>query len=265
MIDSTLCYIEKDGKYLMLYRNKKKHDVNGGKYVGVGGKFEPGETADACLLREVFEETGLRLTSYHCHGIVVFRSDEWEDENMYLYSATDFDGSLNETCDEGELRWVAKEEVLALPAWAGDRYFLRPLLRGEKEINMELGYIGDRLVKFSTVCGNYNEMKREGLRMSLNLNAEKKETELNYALEGRLDTTTAPLLEESLKENIDAVEKLVFDFEKLEYISSAGLRTLLSAQKTMNKQGEMVIKNVCESIMEVFDITGFTDILTIEK
>lgn len=87
---------------------------------------------------------------------------------------------------------------------------------------------------------------------------------LKLALEGRLDTTTAPQLETELKGVGPDVTELTFDFEKLEYISSAGLRVLLAAQKTMNKQGKMVIKNVCSDIMEVFDITGFADILTIE-
>ena len=89
-------------------------------------------------------------------------------------------------------------------------------------------------------------------------------TELNIALEGRLDTTTAPMLEEELNASTDGVTILVFDFAKLEYISSAGLRILLAMQKKMNKQGKMIIRNVCEDIMEVFEITGFGDILTIE-
>lgn len=89
-------------------------------------------------------------------------------------------------------------------------------------------------------------------------------TELNIALEGRLDTTTAPMLEEELNASTDGVTVLVFDFAKLEYISSAGLRILLAMQKKMNKQGKMIIRNVCEDIMEVFEITGFGDILTIE-
>ncbi len=92
----------------------------------------------------------------------------------------------------------------------------------------------------------------------------KNGTTLNLSLEGRLDTTTAPQLENELKQSITDVTELVLDFEKLEYISSAGLRVLLSAQKVMNKQGTMVIKNVCSDIQEVFEITGFMDILTIE-
>lgn len=87
---------------------------------------------------------------------------------------------------------------------------------------------------------------------------------LEVALEGRLDTTTSPLLEKELKESIDGITELVLDFKKLEYISSAGLRVVLSAQKAMNKQGKMIIRNVCEDIMEIFEITGFADILSIE-
>lgn len=93
-----------------------------------------------------------------------------------------------------------------------------------------------------------------------NLNGNK----LDLALEGRLDTTTAPMLEAEFKNSLDGAEELTLDFAKLEYISSAGLRVLLAAQKAMNKQGKMVIKNVNSDVMEVFEITGFTDILTIE-
>ena len=98
------------------------------------------------------------------------------------------------------------------------------------------------------------------------LNIEKKaeEKNLTVTLEGRLDTTTAPELEEAIKESVDGVENLVFDFEKLEYISSAGLRVLLSTQKIMNKQGSMVVTNVANEIEEIFEVTGFSDILTIE-
>ena len=98
------------------------------------------------------------------------------------------------------------------------------------------------------------------------LNIEKKAegTKLELVLEGRLDTITAPQLEEAVKESIDGVETLVFEFEKLEYISSAGLRVLLSAQKIMNKQGSMVVRNVSEEVKEIFEVTGFSDILTIE-
>ena len=99
----------------------------------------------------------------------------------------------------------------------------------------------------------------------MNINMNKEEKNLTLEIEGRLDTTTAPQLEACLKENIGDSKHLVMDFVGLEYISSAGLRVILAAQKIMNKQGEMMIKNVNETIMEVFEITGFADILHIEN
>lgn len=98
----------------------------------------------------------------------------------------------------------------------------------------------------------------------MTINKTLNGTELTVALEGRLDTTTAPLLEGELKASMDGISALVLDFTALEYISSAGLRVLLSAQKVMNKQGRMVIRGANETILEVFEVTGFSDILTIE-
>lgn len=98
----------------------------------------------------------------------------------------------------------------------------------------------------------------------MEIKKKKNESELNLVIEGRLDTTTAPQLEAELKQNINGVETLILDFAKLEYLSSAGLRVLLAAQKVMNKQGEMIIRNVNETINEIFEVTGFIDILTIE-
>ncbi len=98
---TTICYIEKDNQYLMLYRNKKKEDYNKGKWIGVGGKIECGETPEQCILREVREETGLILTAYQYRGIIRFTFDLWEDEEMYLYTATEFEGELNKECNEG--------------------------------------------------------------------------------------------------------------------------------------------------------------------
>ena len=98
----------------------------------------------------------------------------------------------------------------------------------------------------------------------MNINKNKEDAKMTIGLEGRLDTTTEPLLEGELKDSLADITELVFDFSKLEYISSAGLRVLLVAQKAMNKQGSMVIRNVNDVIMEVFEVTGFSDILTIE-
>lgn len=98
----------------------------------------------------------------------------------------------------------------------------------------------------------------------MTINKKLNGTELTLEVVGRLDTVTAPELEAVLKSSLSGITKLIFDFASLEYVSSAGLRVLLSAQKAMNKQGVMVIQNVCETVMEVFEITGFSDILTIE-
>lgn len=142
---TTLCYIVKHNKVLMLYRNKKENDLNEGKWVGVGGKFKEGETPDECLRREVYEETGLTLTDYHLHGVITFVSDTWDNEYMFLYSASGFTGELNRNCPEGTLQWIPKEEVLSLPMWEGDHYFLKPLLEGEPDISMKVVYKGDHM------------------------------------------------------------------------------------------------------------------------
>ncbi|MCR4792144.1 MAG: NUDIX domain-containing protein [Lachnospiraceae bacterium] len=139
---STLCYIEKEGKLLLLFRNKKENDPNEGKWIGIGGGIEDGETPEECVVREVREETGLTLTAYHYHGIVKFVSESWEDEEMHLFSASGFEGELASCCDEGELSWIDKDKVMSLPMWEGDRYFLGALLQGKERINMQLVYEG---------------------------------------------------------------------------------------------------------------------------
>ncbi len=156
MKKATLCYIRRSTEtgrrdYLMLYRNKKENDPNEGKWIGVGGKFETGETPDECMLREVREETGLTLDSYHFCGVVHFISDVWEDEDMYLYraEAAETETEALPTCSEGELHWIPEEELPDLPMWEGDRLFLKPLLEGADEINMTLRYEGDKLVQDS--------------------------------------------------------------------------------------------------------------------
>ena len=116
MILTTLCYIEKDDKYLMLHRVKKENDINHDKWIGVGGKFEKNETPEECLLREVKEETGLTLLKYHFRGIITFLSDRWEAEYMHLFTASEFEGTLTE-CDEGNLEWIPKSEIENLPIW----------------------------------------------------------------------------------------------------------------------------------------------------
>lgn len=145
MLYSTLCYIEKDGKYLMLHRVKKENDANHDKWIGIGGKFEDGESPEECVLREAFEETGLTLTDYRYRGIVTFVSDKWQTEYMHLFTATGFSGEIKD-CDEGVLEWIEKERLAALPQWAGDKIFLRLLNTDEPFFSLKLRYCGEELV-----------------------------------------------------------------------------------------------------------------------
>lgn len=142
---TTLCYIEKDEKYLMLHRVSKKNDVNKDKWIGVGGHFEDGESPEECLLREVKEETGLTLTSWSFRGIVTFLAEDWPTEYMCLYTADAFEGELRD-CDEGTLEWVPKTVLQSLNLWEGDKLFLRLLAGDAPFFSMKLEYRGDELV-----------------------------------------------------------------------------------------------------------------------
>ncbi len=141
---SSLCYIEKDGKYLMLYRNSKKDDENAGKWIGIGGKFEEGESPEDCVCREVLEETGLSLTSYAYRGIVTFVSDKYGTEYMHLFTSDEYSGEIKE-CDEGKLEWIDKERLYTLSLWDGDRIFLKLLDTRDKFFSLKLCYMGDKL------------------------------------------------------------------------------------------------------------------------
>lgn len=149
---TTLCYIEQDDCYLMLHRIRKKNDANKGKWIGVGGHFEEGESPEECLLREVYEETGLKLTSYRLRGIITFVSDKWGSEYMHLYTADGFEGDLAAAmanCKEGVLKWVPKKDLFNLCLWEGDKIFLKMLLEKEDIFSMKLEYKGDDLVNWS--------------------------------------------------------------------------------------------------------------------
>lgn len=143
---TTLCYIEKDDKYLMLHRVKKENDLNHDKWVGVGGKFEQDETPEECMLREVREETGLTLTKYQFRAILTFLSDEWETEYIHLYTASEFTGTLLE-CDEGNLEWIPKSEIDKLKLWEGDKIFFKLLRETEDFFSLKLRYEGEKLVE----------------------------------------------------------------------------------------------------------------------
>lgn len=146
LLQTTLCYLEQNGCYLMLHRIKKKNDVNHDKWIGVGGKFEPGEDANTCALREVQEETGLTMQTPLYRGIVDFYCDPWPAERMHLYTCTDFTGTLTD-CSEGALQWVRKEKISDLPIWQGDKIFLQLLAENAPFFHLELTYNGDTLAK----------------------------------------------------------------------------------------------------------------------
>lgn len=147
MYNSTLCYVLRGDEVLMLHRVKKKNDVNKDKWIGIGGKFEANESPDECLLREAMEETGLRLTSWRCRGIVTFLPNApWEGEYMYLFTADGFEGDLAE-CDEGELQWVSREFLDQLPKWEGDKIFLELMWQDAPFFLLTLRYDGDRLTE----------------------------------------------------------------------------------------------------------------------
>jgi 8-oxo-dGTP diphosphatase len=143
---STLCYIEKDGKYLMLHRTVKKNDVNKDKWIGVGGHFEQDESPEECLLREVKEETGYTLTSYQYRGLVTFVSGNGVTEYMSLFTADGFEGTPI-PCDEGELQWVDKKDIEKLNIWEGDKIFFRLLKESREFFSLKLVYNGgDQLI-----------------------------------------------------------------------------------------------------------------------
>jgi 8-oxo-dGTP diphosphatase len=145
MVVSTLCYLEKDNKYLMLLRNKKENDVNEGKWIGVGGKCEKGESPEECVIRETFEETGIKLESLKMRGVMTFASEGWEDEYIFVYTSDKFSGHITE-CNEGELAWIDKDKIMDLNLWNGDRIFLDIMINSDKLFSIKLSYKGDDIV-----------------------------------------------------------------------------------------------------------------------
>lgn len=148
---TTLCYIEKDDCYLMMHRINKKNDANEGKWIGVGGHFEADESPEECLIREVYEETGLTLTRYRLRGIITFVSDKWDSEYMHLYTADGVEGDISSAmanCSEGVLKWIPKKEIFNLNLWEGDKIFLKLLLEETCIFSLKLIYEGDNLVNY---------------------------------------------------------------------------------------------------------------------
>lgn len=146
LLQTTLCYLEQDGCYLMLHRVKKKNDVNKDKWIGVGGKFEPGEDALACAMREVLEETGYTMDHPRYRAMVDFYCPPWQPERMHLYTCDAFSGTPH-PCNEGDLVWVPRDQVQALPIWQGDKIFFDLLDQDAPFFHLELFYQGEALVR----------------------------------------------------------------------------------------------------------------------
>ena len=146
MFNTTLCYIEKDGAYLMIHRIKKKNDMNKDKWLGVGGKLEEGESPFDCARREIKEETGVEVRDLNYRGIITFVSDLYGTEYMHLFTATEYDGEIDYDCDEGKLEWVKKEDVTSLPIWEGDKIFFALMENEVRFFSLKLCYEGDKLI-----------------------------------------------------------------------------------------------------------------------
>ena len=147
MRNTTLCYLERGRDYLLLHRVKKENDENRDKWIGVGGKLEEGESPEDCLLREVYEETGLTLTRWRYRGLVTFVSDEWGTEYMHLFTSDAWTGEMKPECDEGELAWIDRDALLSKPIWEGDKIFLRLLDSDRPFFSLKLRYRGETLVE----------------------------------------------------------------------------------------------------------------------
>lgn len=147
MILSTLCYIENEGKYLMLHRTKKKNDINKDKWLGIGGKFEENESPEECIIREVKEETGLTLISLKLRCVVTYVSTNWETEYMYVFTSNDFTGELID-CNEGDLQWIQKDKVTELNTWEGDKIFVEKIQNDNSFFTIKFNYDGEKLIKY---------------------------------------------------------------------------------------------------------------------
>lgn len=160
VINTTLCYIQREQQYLMLHRVKKENDLNHDKWIGIGGKFEDKESPEECLLREAREETGLTLTRYRYRGLVTFVSDQWPTEYMHLFTADAFEGEMI-SCDEGDLEWVDLERIPQLPIWEGDQIFLALLAAETPFFSLKLEYQGEKLA-YAALNGSKLELPFRG-------------------------------------------------------------------------------------------------------
>jgi len=140
---ATLCYLQHDGCTLMIHRVKRADDIHAGKWNGLGGKLEAGESPEECVCRELREESGLEIRTPRLHGLLTFAGFKGEDWYVFVYTASEFSGALREN-EEGYLRWVPDAELLSLPLWPSDAIFF-PWLRQERFFSAKFVYAGDEL------------------------------------------------------------------------------------------------------------------------
>jgi 8-oxo-dGTP diphosphatase len=146
MILATLCYVKRDGQTLMLHRNKKPNDIHEGKWNGLGGKFEAGESPEMCIRREVQEEAGLFIHNPRLHGLLIFVNFKGNDWYVFVFSATGFDGELIDS-SEGKLEWIDDDKLLDLPLWPSDAVFL-PWLKKDEFFSARFLYDGDSMLEY---------------------------------------------------------------------------------------------------------------------
>lgn len=142
MLLATLCYVKHNGKTLMVHRNKKPNDIHAGKWNGLGGKFEAGETPEECIRREVEEEAGLLIQNPHLHGLLVFTNFKGNDWYVFVFTASEFVGQLSESSPEGRLAWIDDDKLTSLNLWESDHIFL-PWLAAGKFFSAKFEYDGD--------------------------------------------------------------------------------------------------------------------------
>ncbi len=145
MILATLCYVKRDGLTLMIHRNKRPNDIHEGKWNGLGGKFEAGESPENCVIREVGEESGLTIRAPHLHGILTFTNFKGNDWYVFVYTAENFTGELLDDVPEGKLEWIRDDEILRLPLWDSDQVFL-PWVSQGRFFSGKFNYDGEKFV-----------------------------------------------------------------------------------------------------------------------
>ena len=147
MILATLCYIKRDGKTLMVHRNKKPNDIHEGKWNGLGGKFEPGESPEECVIREVREESGLEIQNPHLHGLLIFTNFKGNDWYVFVFTAREFSGELTDTSPEGRLDWVEDDRLTSLNLWESDKIFF-PWIEAGSFFSAKFEYEGDKMLGY---------------------------------------------------------------------------------------------------------------------